>query len=122
MDFVRFREPIHRKPPHRKKTMLIYLGCNIFYTRSPESMMIIPDPTAGINLLLCIVILLLGYLVYRKQEKIGALLISIAFGIFGLSHLNVLLGLTLFPDITFILLRVCGYVLVAAALYLYLSE
>ena len=98
------------------------MGCNIFYTRSPESMMIIPDPTAGINLLLCIVILLLGYLVYRKQEKISAILISIAFGIFGLSHLNVLLGLTLFPDITFILLRVCGYTLVAAALYLYLSE
>ena len=41
---------------------------------------------------------------------------------FGLSHLSVLLGLTLFPDITFILLRICAYILVAAALWLILTE
>jgi hypothetical protein len=46
----------------------------------------VPDPIAAINLLLCIVIFLLGYLVYRKQEKISALLIGIAFGMFGPSH------------------------------------
>jgi hypothetical protein len=84
-------------------------------------MMIIPDPTAGINLLLCIVILVLGYLVYRKQEKISAILIGIAFGLFGLSHFSVLTGIA-FPEVTFILLRICGYILVAAALWLLLSE
>ena len=81
----------------------------------------IPDITEGINLLLCIVIFLLGYLVYRKQEKISALLIGIAFGMFGLSHFSVLTGIA-FPEVTFILLRICGYILVAAALWLLFSE
>ena len=81
----------------------------------------IPDLTAGINLLLCIVIFLLGYLVYHKQERISALLIGIAFGMFGLSHFSVITGIA-FPEITFILLRICGYILVAAALWLLFSE
>jgi hypothetical protein len=67
------------------------------------------------------VIFLLGFLVYRKQEKISALLIGIAFGMFGLSHFSVVTGIA-FPEVTFILLRICGYVLVAAALWLLLSE
>lgn len=82
----------------------------------------VPDPMVIINLLLCIIIFILGYLVYRKHEKISAILISIAFGMFGLSHLSVLLGLTLFPEITYILLRICAYILVAAALWLILTE
>ncbi len=81
----------------------------------------VTDPVAAINLLLCIVIFVLGYLMYRRKEKISALLISLAFGMFGLSHFSVVTGIT-FPDITFILLRVCGYILVAAALWLLLSE
>jgi hypothetical protein len=84
-------------------------------------MTVIPDLTDGINLLLCIVIFLLGYLVYRKQERISALLIGIGFGMFGLSHFTILSGIA-FPEITFILLRVCGYILVAAALWLLFSE
>lgn len=80
-----------------------------------------PDLINSINLLLCIVIFLLGYLVYRKQERICALLIGIAFGMFGLSHFSVLSGIA-FPEVTFILLRVCGYILVAAALWLLFSE
>jgi hypothetical protein len=82
----------------------------------------VPDPMVVINLLLCVIIFVLGYLVYRKHEKISAMLIGIAFGMFGLSHLSVLFGLTLFPETTYILLRVCAYVLVAAALWLLLSE
>jgi hypothetical protein len=84
-------------------------------------MTIVPDLTAGINLLLCIGIFLLGFMVYYKKEKISAFLIGIAFGMFGLSHFSELTGIA-FPDITFILLRICGYVLVAAALWLLLSE
>jgi hypothetical protein len=40
---------------------------------------------------------------------------------FGISHLSVLTGIT-FPEITFILLRIGGYILVAAALFLLLKE
>jgi hypothetical protein len=84
-------------------------------------MTVVPDLTAGINLLLCIVIFVLGYLMYRRKEKVSALLISIAFGMFGLSHFSVVTGIA-FPEVTFILLRICGYILVAAALWLLLSE
>ncbi|MGA2912407.1 MAG: hypothetical protein ABSE07_02710 [Methanoregula sp.] len=85
-------------------------------------MAFVPDFILVINLLLCVVILLLGYLVYRKRNTISALFIGIAFGIFGLSHLNALFEPALFPELTFVLLRVCGYILVAAALYLLLTE
>lgn len=85
-------------------------------------MAFVPDPVVLINLILSVVILLLGYLVYRKRGTTGALFIGIAFGMFGLSHLNTLLGLTLFPEFTFALLRICGYLFVAAALYLSIIE
>ena len=81
----------------------------------------VTDPVAAINLLLCIVIFLLGLVMYRRKEKISALLIGIAFGMFGISHFSVVTGIA-FPEITFILLRICGYVLVAAALWLLISE
>jgi len=81
-------------------------------------MAFIPDPVIIINLILCIVIFIFGYAAYRKSNNVNPLLIGTAFGLFGLSHLNTLLGLTLFPEITFVLLRLCGYILVAAALYL----
>lgn len=87
-----------------------------------KTLAFVPDPVVLINLILCVVILLLGYLVYRKRGTIGALFIGIAFGMFGLSHLNTLLGLTLFPELTFVLLRICGYLFVAAALYLSIIE
>jgi len=64
----------------------------------------LPDLPAGINLLLCTVIFLPGYLVYRKQEKVSALLIGIAFGMFGLQHFSVLTGIA-FPEVTFIQLK-----------------
>lgn len=82
----------------------------------------VPDLVVGVNLVLCIVIFILGYLVYRRRYKIGALFIGIAFGMFGLSHLNTLFESALFPDVTFILFRICGYLLVAVALYLWLTE
>lgn len=85
-------------------------------------MALVPDPVVIINLILCVIILMLGYLVYRKRENIDAFLIGIAFGIFGLSHLDALLGLSLWPEITFVMLRIVGYVLVAVALFRILKE
>ena len=85
-------------------------------------MAFVPDLILLVNLLLCVVILLLGYLVYRKRDTISALFIGIAFGMFGLSHLNALFDPALFPEVTFILLRICGYILVAAALCLLVTE
>jgi hypothetical protein len=86
------------------------------------TMVFVPEPIIVLNLVLCVVILLLGFLVYRKRDIISALFIGIAFGIFGLSHLNTLFVPPLFPEVTFALLRICGYLIVAAALYLLLTE
>jgi hypothetical protein len=86
------------------------------------TMAFVPDPAVLVNLLLCLVILVLGYLVYRKRNSISALFIGVAFGMFGLSHLSTLLGQTLFPEVTFVLVRICGYLFVIAALYLSLTE
>ncbi len=80
-------------------------------------MVTVTDPAMTANLVLCIAILILGYLVYRRRGSISALFIGIAFGMFGLSHLSLLAGLTLFPATSFLLLRICGYGLVIAALY-----
>jgi len=85
-------------------------------------MTFVPDLVLLVNLFLCVVILLLGYLVFRKRGTTSVLLIGIAFGVFGLSHLNALFDPALFPDVTFVLLRICGYIFVAAALYLLLTE
>jgi hypothetical protein len=79
-------------------------------------MAFVPDSILLVNLLRCAVILLLGYLVYRKRDTISALFIGIAFGMFGLSHLNALFEPALFPEVIVVLRRVCGYILVAAAL------
>jgi len=86
------------------------------------TMAFVPDPAVLVNLFLCLVILVLGYLVYRKRNSISALFIGVAFGLFGLSHMSTLLGQTLFPEVTFMLLRICGYLFVIAALYLSLTE
>ena len=55
-------------------------------------MAFVPDLAVLVNLLLCVVILVLGYLVYRKRNSISARFIGTAFGMFVLSHLSTLLG------------------------------
>jgi len=85
-------------------------------------MVFVPDPVVIVNIILCVIILILGCLAYRKRENINALLIGIAFGMFGLSHVDTLLGLSLFPEITFVLLRIIGYMLVAIALFRIFKE
>ena len=79
-------------------------------------MVTVPDLAVTVNLVFCVAILILGYLVYWRRGSINALFIGIAFGMFGLSHLSLLAGLTLFPATSFVLLRICGYGLVIAAL------
>jgi Na+/proline symporter len=85
-------------------------------------MALVSDPAVIVNLVLCAIILILGFLVYRKRENMDALLIGFAFGLFGVSHFYTLLGLSLWPEITFVMLRIVGYILVAVALYRILKE
>lgn len=79
------------------------------------------DIVTFINLVLCIIIVALGLLIYRKRGAFSAILIAGAFGLFAISHLYTLAGLTGSEwEVAMISARTCGYVLVIAALYLFL--
>lgn len=45
------------------------------------------NPIYTLNLVLCITILILGFLGYKRNKNQVPLYISIAFGLFGISHL-----------------------------------
>ena len=75
------------------------------------------DPMYMVNLVLCILIVVLGCLGYKKSGDKSPLFIGIAFGLFGLSHLATLLGLKETLEIVLIVIRTIAYLLVAFTLY-----
>jgi hypothetical protein len=79
------------------------------------------DPIYVVNLVLCIVILLLGYWGYRKRRDAVPLLVGIAFGLFGISHLVTLFGLAENWASLLIIVRVLAYLTVIFALYKYVT-
>lgn len=80
------------------------------------------DTVTFINLVLCIIIVILGLLVYRQRGAFGAVLIAGAFGLFALSHIYTLSGIGPSLEFAMISARTCGYILVIAALYLFLTN
>lgn len=85
-------------------------------------MVLVPDLVSVINTVLCVIIVILGLLVYTRKGEMSALLIGIAFGLFGISHIYNILGLAVSWEAALITARLCGYVLVIAALYLFLKN
>jgi hypothetical protein len=79
------------------------------------------DPVYIVNLALCIVIFILGYWGYRKRRDTVPLLIGIAFGLFGISHLVTLFGLATDWTNVLIGIRVVAYLTVIYALYKYVT-
>ena len=75
------------------------------------------DPINIINLILCIIIVVLGILGYKKNRYKVTLYIAIAFGLFGLSHLATLLDLTKTLEIGLIIIRTLAYLTVIFALF-----
>ncbi len=75
------------------------------------------NPVSVINLLLCIVILILGYLSYKKNKNKVAVYISVAFGLFGFSHLMTLFEVGTDLESILIIIRILAYLLVIVALY-----
>jgi len=75
------------------------------------------DTITMVNLLLCIIIVILGYWGYKKSRSSVPLYIGIAFGFFGLSHLATLLGLRSTLEIPLIIIRTLAYLIVIFALY-----
>jgi hypothetical protein len=71
-----------------------------------------------INLVLCILILVFGIISWQRTRSRVALYVGTAFGLFGLSHLATLLGLTDSLSIALIVIRTLAYLLVAYAMFL----
>ena len=75
------------------------------------------DPIYTVNLVLCIIILVLGYLGHKRSENKMPLYIGIAFGLFGISHLMTLLGLKETLRSILIIIRTLAYLIVVFTLY-----
>lgn len=75
------------------------------------------NPIYALNLVLCIIILILGFLGYRRNKNQVALYISMAFGLFGISHLMSLFKGQNNLESILIIIRIIAYLLVIVALY-----
>jgi hypothetical protein len=80
------------------------------------------DPIIFINLILCIIILVLGFIIFKKSGEKLPLYVGIAFGLFGVSHAATLGGLKVPLTLALIIIRTAAYLLVIYALYMYLKE
>jgi uncharacterized membrane protein YhfC len=75
-----------------------------------------------VNLTLCIIILALGVLGYKKVNNKTPLYVGIAFGLFGVSHLATILGYKDTLEAVLIEVRTVAYLTVIVALYKFLSN
>jgi hypothetical protein len=76
------------------------------------------DPVIAVNFAFCVIIVILGYLGYKKKHDTLPILIGTAFGLFGISHLLTLLS---FNEATVLIaIRGLAYLIVIFALYKFL--
>ena len=75
------------------------------------------DPLTLVNLILCLAIVVLGFLGFRKLRDAWPLYIAISFGLFGISHLMTLLGYKDTLTIVVIAIRIIAYLLVLYTVY-----
>jgi hypothetical protein len=76
------------------------------------------DTQTGINLVLCIAIVAIGYLAWNRTRSGVILLVAGAFGLFGVSHLASLFGLSGQFNMPLTVIRVAAYLLVVLAVLL----
>ncbi len=79
------------------------------------------DPILFVNLVLCIIIVLLGIICYRRSHDPLPLFIAAAFGLFGISHAATLLGYRVPLTVPLIIIRTLAYLLVVYALVMHLK-
>lgn len=75
------------------------------------------DTITAINFVMCVVILILGVMTYAKKKLAMPLLVGIAFGLFGVSHLANLLGFAVAWQSFLIVVRTIAYLVVIYALF-----
>jgi len=73
------------------------------------------DITTLLNFIFAVIIVILGLWVFRVKKLIIALYIALAFGLFAVSHLAILLG-TPSSNISIIIIRSLAYLVVIYAL------
>jgi len=74
------------------------------------------------NALLCVIIVALGYINYKKSGNKLTIFIAISFALFGISHLVTLVGLREAWFNFLITIRIVAYLIVISALYMAISE
>ena len=70
------------------------------------------DPIVMMNLVFCVVILLLGLYIYLMRKNSLALIIAVAFGLFGVSHAFTLGGMAIDFALPLVVIRSAAYALV----------
>ncbi len=73
------------------------------------------DTVVFTNLVLCVAIMVIGYLAWRRTKSSVVLLVAAAFTLFGLSHLASLFSLQDDLENALIAVRVAAYLLVTGA-------
>jgi len=76
------------------------------------------DPILVVNLVLCVIILAFGVVGYKRTGRVLPLLVGVAFGLFGVSHLATILGYKAALETPLIVVRTLGYLIVAFTLSL----
>ena len=79
-------------------------------------MAIVIDPVTILNLIFCIIIVSLGYWEYNKKRSLIALYIALTFGLFGIAHLAIILGMKS-SDLFIMVIRSIAYLVIIYALY-----
>lgn len=72
---------------------------------------------ALVNLLLCFIIVLLGYVWYKKKKNKVPFYLTLAFGLFGVSHLMSLIPAVNNLDNSIVSVRIIAYLLVIAGMH-----
>lgn len=80
-------------------------------------MNIVMDPVNIVNIVLCAAILIVGIMAYMKTRNPVPMLVAIAFGLFGVSHVVVFLGLHDSWEISLIVIRLAAYLIVVDAMF-----
>jgi hypothetical protein len=73
------------------------------------------EPVTIMNFILALIIFILGLWVYRIKKIVLAVYVAIGFGLFAISHFAILMG-TNSSDISIIIIRALGYLVVIYAL------
>ncbi len=75
------------------------------------------DPIYALNLFLCIIILSAGLWTYKKKENKLGFFTAISFGLFGFSHLAILLGLKEQLTLVLLAVRTLAYLIIIYGIY-----